>query len=380
MVPAERFQRITRTTLAVAGVASLVLSASTLAAQQPGPRAFRWQYGVDLLGLELHRDAFPADSEPTFDLRTTVAPPGGFRVQAVAIPLRRLADLHLHARISNVERNRFYGLGNLTEAPFSTTYYKLEQLAVEVGAELSGATSLFGGVWSIGPVFKALNTESDVEAAQQQGHPDELDDGGVIKTLQPYGAGLSRQLGVRARFEGGRVADRRERLPTGWWVRVDAEAYPAWLDLHSPLSTVSAEFRAALSLPHSTTVVFRAGGRRVFGDLPFHEAAYLGGRRSLRGFQKQRFAGDAALYASTVMHLPGRLLAIGARRVFVGPLAVADMGRVSYEGSSPGGWHLGAGGGMWLREAGSRRYASVTLVRGGAGLRAYVGVGFPIVP
>src|SRR5690606_24854999 len=51
-----------------------------------------------------------------------------------------------------------------------------------------------------------------------------------------------------------------------------------------------------LSLPLETTLAVRAGARAAWGEFPFEQAAFIGGSESLRGYPRQRYAGDAAVY------------------------------------------------------------------------------------
>jgi hypothetical protein len=51
-------------------------------------------------------------------------------------------------------------------------------------------------------------------------------------------------------------------------------------------------------------LALRVGGKQVFGDYPYHEAAYIGGANTLRGFPKQRFAGDASAFGSAELRIP----------------------------------------------------------------------------
>ncbi|HEX6308672.1 MAG TPA: ShlB/FhaC/HecB family hemolysin secretion/activation protein, partial [Longimicrobiales bacterium] len=105
-----------------------------------------------------------------------------------------------------------------------------------------------------------------------------------------------------------------------------------------------------------------------------HEAAFLGGRNSLRGFETDRFAGDAAAYGSTELHLPLGTLTLLVRGE-VGAFGLADAGRVWFDGDSPGGWHTSFGGGAWFSSLG--RTLSLTYARGDIG-RLYLRLGMPL--
>ena len=94
-------------------------------------------------------------------------------------------------------------------------------------------------------------------------------------------------------------------------------------------------------------LAFRAGGRKVWGDAPFHEAAFLGGHRYGAGVTPQRYAGDASVFGNTELRVP--LVSIRSWiPIDIGILGFVDAGRVYVDGSSPGGWHSVTGGGLWF--------------------------------
>ncbi len=57
------------------------------------------------------------------------------------------------------------------------------------------------------------------------------------------------------------------------------------------------------SMPLEPTLALRVGGKKVWGAFPFQEAAFIGGRSTVRGFQEQRFAGDGSLYGNAELRL-----------------------------------------------------------------------------
>ena len=157
--------------------------------------------------------------------------------------------------------------------------------------------------------------------------------------------------------------DRRDNAeyPTrGALLRLGGAVYPGAWDVESAFGSMDGEARAYLTapVPANPTLALRAGGRKVWGTFPFHESAFLGGpgliagdapTGSLRGFRKNRFAGDASLYGNSELRLvlaKIRLLVPGE----VGLFAAADAGRVMYSGDpdDADSWHTGTGGGLWL--------------------------------
>jgi hemolysin activation/secretion protein len=122
-------------------------------------------------------------------------------------------------------------------------------------------------------------------------------------------------------------------------------------------------------------LALRAGGKQTFGTYPFHEAAFLGGASTLRGWTEQRFAGDAAVYGNAELRaylseiffvLPGEL----------GIFALADAGRVFLDGESSDAWHSALGGGLWVAFLDRANTISVAYARGRERGGVYVNLGF----
>ncbi len=95
-----------------------------------------------------------------------------------------------------------------------------------------------------------------------------------------------------------------------------------------------------------TTYAFRAGGQKLWGKAPFYKAPYLGGSENLRGYDRNRFAGDASLYGSAEarFHLFPYKFIVGGK---IGGIAFADAGRVFLNGEDSAEIHYSAGGGIY---------------------------------
>jgi outer membrane translocation and assembly module TamA len=104
-----------------------------------------------------------------------------------------------------------------------------------------------------------------------------------------------------------------------------------------------------------------------------HEAALLGGRQSIRGYEWNRFAGDALLYGNSEIRIPLARVRLVTRGT-LGVIGLADAGRVWVDGDSPGGWHTASGGGLSFASMGQA--VSVLYARGERG-RVYAHWGFP---
>jgi hemolysin activation/secretion protein len=133
----------------------------------------------------------------------------------------------------------------------------------------------------------------------------------------------------------------------------------------------------SLRVPTEPTLALRLGGKKVWGEgeIPFQEAAYIGGGSTLRGFGSFRFAGDASLYGNANLRFSLANFKILFPTEF-GVLALADAGRVWVDRESPDGWHTAVGGGVWF--APMRRAYTISLTYAGSteGNALYVSAGF----
>jgi hypothetical protein len=87
---------------------------------------------------------------------------------------------------------------------------------------------------------------------------------------------------------------------------VTASFYPALWDVESAFGDVAANASAYLTFPvplHPILLV-RGGARKVFGDYPFNEAAFIGGMTTVRTLVLQRYAGDASLNGTAELRIP----------------------------------------------------------------------------
>jgi hypothetical protein len=234
---------------------------------------------------------------------------------------------------SQLESIRFYGFGNATVAEFEPDFYEVRQDRLRGVAayhlDLPGRSLL-----RVGPVVQLTRTE--------------------LPPGTPFEATFS---GDRNHVQAGALAqyllDRRDAplLPRhGVLVDLEVEGYPivegSGESFASGTGVVSGYWTPA-GVQLDPTLALRAGGRKVTGGFPIHEAAFLGGSQTIRGFPSRRYAGDAAVWGNAELRVPVdtvRLLVRGQ----LGVSGLADVGRVYYDGESPGGWHRALGGGVWF--------------------------------
>lgn len=283
---------------------------------------------------------------------------GGFGIDGAIryYPENSISEFSIRLRATEFEANRFYGFGNDTpELDSDLTVVLRDELRLEPTMTLHLAN---GRRLGFGPVLKLVNPRPKA--------------GSPADVLDPVGShDTFGQAGVRAFGEIDRsIAD---GVPhSGWRARFDADLYPAVWDADGAFGSVGAE--AAAYVPIGAPILaFRAGAEHVWGDFPLQEAAFLGGRYTLRGYRWNRFAGDARMYGSAELRTPIRRIELFVRGT-IGAIALVDAGRVWFDGDSDGGWHAGYGGGVWF--ASLNRAVSVTYAYGEIG-RLYLFYGLP---
>ncbi len=102
-----------------------------------------------------------------------------------------------------------------------------------------------------------------------------------------------------------------------------------------------------LPLPLRPILAIRGAAKKVIGDFPYFEAAFVGGGGSVRNLDAERFAGDASLNATAELRLPLAHVSF-ILPLDMGVFGLVDAGRVYQDGESPGGWHSAVGGGFWV--------------------------------
>jgi Omp85 superfamily domain len=249
----------------------------------------------------------------------------------------------VEAYASELENIRFFGFGNDTERPGPTDLYDTWLRQVRVAPAWNYPVGGDGRL-AIGPVFQW--TDPEVEA----GSPLDLE--------RPIGADAYTQLGVFAEAElDGRDLESFPRR--GWRLELGGAGYPAGEE--GGFGEAHAWGATYLSLGRGPVLALRAGGEQVWGDFPFFESAFLGGRSSLRGHTGQRFAGDAMVFGGAELRVPLVRLNLGLRGT-LGVIGLVDAGRVWVDGVSDDDWHHASGGGVFFHAAGQSVF--FTIARG----------------
>ncbi|MCZ6915258.1 MAG: BamA/TamA family outer membrane protein [Gemmatimonadetes bacterium] len=269
--------------------------------------------------------------------------------------------LSLDVRYSGIDVLRFHGFGNETEITQPSEFYKLTQRQVTFAPSVD---AFFGGVsrFALQAFFKLNHTR--------------LGRGNLVDAERPYGSAPFKQIGGSAFVEVD-TRDRPVAATRGIHLTGRGTVVTDMLDPATPYGSVEGSFAAYLSaaVPLEPTLALRVGGKKIWGEFPFFEAAFLGGAANLRGFNEQRFAGDALVHANAELRLfltNFRLLL----PVDLGVFGLADIGRVYLEGEDSDEWHMAAGGGVWFAFLDRNSTISVGLAQSVERLGLYISLGF----
>ena len=247
--------------------------------------------------------------------------------------------------LSELMAGRFGGLGNDLPEPDDLRLVEVRQKQYRFQPSLGWAIGP-KTEFTMGPLVKYTVTDSTPNV--------------FISEDRPYGFRRFGQAGFGARFlyestkkvvSHGGTADElmAEEPPRGLELDASAAFYPAMWDAITAFGTASAVASGYLTLPLPLSPVFaaRVGGQQNFGEFPYFESAFLGGRKSVRTIRRNAYAGDAMLYGSAELRLPLASFPL-ILPLNTGVFGFADVGRVYVDGESPGGWHRGMGVGLWL--------------------------------
>jgi hypothetical protein len=270
-------------------------------------------------------------------------------------------QLELLLRASGIDVIRFHGFGNDIKAPGSDEFYRVtqQQYLVAPSVNLRAGRGL---TFTIGPELKYVHTDNRRNR--------------FLATIDPYGVGAFGEFGAQASL----LLDARNRVTGathGASLEIGGSAHPPWWDVRETFGEVHGVATAFLSWKglFDPTLSFRVGGRKLWGDYPFFEAAFIGDKNTVRLGRENRFAGDASAYGSSEL----RLFLARANLVVptdLGVFGLADAGRVFLAGEPSSTWHTAFGGGVWLGFLSRASTVSVAVAASEERTRIYVQAGF----
>ncbi len=328
------------------------------------PRAKLWfssDYGL-LIGGGFSRHAYAFRKDPyatEWKLNAALSTDGRYDLSIEYDTRAENSPLHagFRAYATSLDIVHYYGIGNDIPELGNREYHKVWRGLFVIEPVVASSP---GRVWdlALGPTLRYSRTWENT--------------GRFISTLPDlYGAGGFGQVGLvfnlKLDTRQGMTFDEIEELEglVGLSFDVAGSVYPEFWDLDGSYGAVRAHGKTYLPaklLPH-TVLALRVGAEKIWGSYPWFDAAFIGGLQSLRGWRSQRFAGDASLFGSAELRTHITQFRTVIPHLF-GVSGSADAGRVWVDGQSPGGWHVGLGGGIWLGFFGSRYLFSASYFKG----------------
>lgn len=249
---------------------------------------------------------------------------------------KRFENTQVHvpvsAQLTQIDLVQFRGFGN-NVVDSKDAFYDVRQFQKNFRPAIGFSPNPLSDI-SIGPIVRYTTTDSVRNRFISQGNP--------------YGTGTFGQAGMqlKAHYE---TRYKPDTLKPRGVLDFAGTGYPSVWDAKSAYGSVDGFAAAFLTLPlvKKPVIALRAGGKKLFGDFPYFDAAFIGGSSSLRAIDRQQYAGDASVYGNAELRVPVAQFPL-ILPLDVGLIGFADAGRVYVNGDSPGGWHSAAGGGLWI--------------------------------
>ena len=271
-------------------------------------------------------------------------------------------QLHVDAAASGVGAIYFYGFGNETPGDSTSAYYRagrdLYAFAPALVLPLSDRVKVGAGI-----EMKSVYTPLDTTL--------------FIGVDRPYGSPSFAEAGLTGQFTFD-TRDVRGAPRRGVYATVEGAWYPLIRDGSGQFGTATVSV-AGYHTPNwwqAMTVAARVSGTITAGNVPYFEAAFIGGGRTVRGLPMGRYEGNQAVFGNLDLRL--RV----SRVTFVlpwdfGVLGLADAGRVFVKDESSKEWHPSFGGGLWAALLDRSLAASINVATGaGQGVFINAGGGF----
>ncbi len=272
------------------------------------------------------------------------------------------------ARGSGLEVLNYFGTGNETKFDkglYTNYFYKVRQIQFAIAPRYDHSFLLNG-----------LNIWGDASVRYFMTDPNSTTDSSFLRMNNPYGIGnlIFTTVGYGLNYDSRDIP----AAPTkGVYMAFNVHSTPAIMNNKDAYTKIGGDARIYLSADifHEVTLGLRLRGEKIFGTYPFFESAFLGGLRDLRGFVRERFAGDASLLGNAELRIGIGYFSILMPGIW-GLSIFSDEGRVYASGETSNLWHNSFGGGIWLAPLGRANTISLAVGKSTESLLAYFSTGF----
>ena len=239
----------------------------------------------------------------------------------------------LEAGLSEIAVLHFFGYGNTTPFAGPVNFYLARQRQLYLYPAWNYRMTTNSRI-AIGPVFKHVRTDT---AAVN-----------YINLTRPYGVPEFAQLGVAATAAYD-SRDATHFTRSGVYFQAGGSFYPFVFGSGTPFGSMQASIATYLtpSRVPRITLATRVSGRITIGDPPVHEAAFIGGSNTVRGYESGRYAGESSAFGNAELRVDVARLPLVVPWHF-GVVGIGDLGRVFNTTDDTNVWHGSVGGGIWF--------------------------------
>jgi hypothetical protein len=272
-------------------------------------------------------------------------------------------NVKIPVKYTGLEITRFYGFGNETireDSLVEKDYYDVNQRYFGAGFKLNI------------PLDDDLEFHSGLlfEISTVLEKEDRL-----VTDLDPYGMGTLDFLALTTQLSFDNRDDKE--LPfQGYFLDLYADAYPPTVNNKDVFGKIIFDGRTYISSRYVTdfTIALRTFGEIAWGKYPFYKGSSLGGSKTLRGFSRERYVGDAALLGSVELRyfLTDVYFLVPFK---LGMNLFTDSGSVFYKEEDSSKWHTAFGGGFWFSIYNRAINFSINLAKSPEDVRLYLNIG-----
>ena len=282
----------------------------------------------------------------------------------------------LHAYASGVESYNYFGIGNNSPESNDRGRYKTRENVYFFTPTLRYQAGRRASAF-VGPEMRYSQTPTDTGTIVAEQAPIGSGDFGLVAVRGGLSYDSRGAAAVAAKADYTRTSFASEAASNVSGVRFEASGFvvpKAW-DVTSEYGGFDGLLAAYLGNSR-VHLAARAGGRKLWGDYAWFDAAYVGGTNN-RGYRNHRFAGDSSLTGT--LSLRAWLGDVGLKVVALrlGVIAFGDTGRVWADGEDSKTWHSSLGGGLLVQPLGAPFTMHVTAANSTEGTRLYLGFGYP---
>jgi hypothetical protein len=263
---------------------------------------------------------------------------------------------------TELDITRFYGLGNETvlDKDLDTKdFYKVGQELINISPSFEFPLNKKYS-FTISPFYKYSDVSYDQNTLLGQ-------------NPQTDGIGVEKFMGINSAIKFD-TRDNAVETYKGLYAQLFGNYTPEILKNNFKFGKAGFDLRAYVSSDtvKGITLVLRTFGGKVWGKHSFYESFFLGGINSLKGFSRERFAGDGVLLGQAELRM--RLFRVNILIPgLLGISAFGGTGRVYLESEDSKRWHSSYGGSVWITYLNRLFNVGVTVAKSDEGVKYFFG-------